>query len=57
MEWEMIDNYHSRAKVHGGWIVKGFDAVLVLLNDEWRPSEEMHIAMCFVPDPMGAWKL
>ena len=57
MKWESIDNYTSRAKIKGGWLVKAFDPVMIELNDEMRPSEENHIALCFVPDPMHGWKI
>ena len=57
MKWEAIDNYTSRAKIKGGWLVKAFDPVMCELNGEPVQSGEHHIALCFVPDPMHGWKL
>lgn len=58
MNWEQIDNFHQRAKVFGGWLVKSYLDVYDW-NDErgyergynWRES------MAFVPDPKHEWKL
>lgn len=51
MEWEQIDNYHNRAKIRGGWLVKAYEPTAASL-------ERMTlVAMCFVPDPMHAWTL
>lgn len=58
MEWEQIDEYHKRAKIKGGWLVKAYENAGTVMTDrtvefgfEWR------VAMCFVPDQMHAWKL
>ena len=58
MEWEQIDDYHKRAKIKGGWLVKAYEDILTVLPD--LPPElnrEWRISMCFVPDPMHAWAL
>ena len=59
LKWEQIDNYHRRAKVQGGWLVKAFEDVDedrhylgqgLVAGTQWR------IAMCFVPDPNHEWR-
>jgi hypothetical protein len=50
MNWEAIDNYTSRAKVKGGWLVKSYD---FLGSDTEQPV----VSMAFVPDPMHGWTL
>ena len=59
LNWENIDDYHKRAKVTGGWLVKAFEDVYEDRSDygqgmvagwQWR------IAICFVPDPNYEWK-
>jgi len=47
MNWEAIDDFHSRAKVKGGWLVKAWE----------EDSSGTRMAMCFVPDPMHGWTL
>ena len=59
MNWERIDDYTERAKVHKGWLVKvsqdvfheGSEGTGVGYGHDWR------IAICFVPDPMHGWTL
>jgi len=61
MEWEAIDDYHSRAKVFGGWLVKTFENVVHAdpfnqgqgMVDGW----DLRVAMAFVPDPKHEWEL
>ena len=58
MEWEQIDDYHHRAKVHGGWLVKANENVRTnTVDGGWEHGYEWTVSMCFVPDPMYAWKL
>ena len=45
MNWEAIDQNHSRAKIKGGWLVKAWD------------DDSDSMAMTFVPDPMHGWVL
>lgn len=56
MNWEEIDDYHQRAKVFGGWLVKTFVNVSHYteyngMQDGW----DWRVAMCFVPDPSHKW--
>lgn len=37
--WEQIDNYHQRAKVFGGWLVKAYEDNYDE-NDEAEPIED-----------------
>ena len=56
--WEDIDNYHTRAKVFGGWIVKASESVTHDTRDNGMQSGwDWRIAMVFVPDPKHEWKL
>jgi hypothetical protein len=55
-DFEQIDNYHQRAKVPGGWLVKTFENVTHVtehsgMNDGW----DWRVAMAFVPDPNHEW--
>jgi len=57
-EFEQIDNWHTRAKVPGGWLVKATESVVHVtdingIDDgyDWR------IAMAFVPDPKHEWTI
>ena len=45
LKWERVDQLHRRAPIKGGWLVRGVTV------------EGDHIALCFVPDAMHAWKL
>ena len=63
MEWEVIDNYHLRTKVFGGWLVKAYEhvehATYAEGNSYWarEQSQEMNITMAFVPDLNHEWIL
>ena len=58
MEWEQIDEYHKRAKIRGGWLVKAYENILTVLPDgQSTVGHEWRVSMCFVPDPMHAWTL
>lgn len=56
MDWERIDNYHQRAKVPGGWVLKAYEDV-----SHWNPNQglvqgyDYRISMCFIPDPDHTW--
>lgn len=56
-EFTDIDNYHQRAKVIGGWLVKTHESVYHLGTsvsaggDGW----DLRVAMTFVPDPDHKW--
>ncbi len=58
LKWEMIDSYHKRAPIPGGWLVKAFEDVFedrsnygqgIVSGWQWR------VTMCFVPDPNHEW--
>ena len=58
MDWEMIDGWHYRLKVPGGWVLKVLEDIFHYpgINDrgtgfDWR------IAICFIPDPDHLWKV
>ena len=58
-KFEQIDDYHQRAKVQGGWLVKAFEDV-AHLEDGYRPSItgfDYRAAMAFVPDPEHSWEI
>lgn len=58
MEFEQIDNYHQRAKVPGGWIVKAFENVTHETREQgFADGWDWRVAMCFVPDPNHSWEL
>ena len=56
-KFEQIDDYHKRAKVHGGWLVKAIENVAHM--SEYRPDItgfDYRVSMAFVPDPTHEWK-
>jgi hypothetical protein len=55
-QFEQIDEYHQRAKVIGGWLVKAYEDVMHD-TDHARGSGgwDFRIAMTFVPDPTHNW--
>lgn len=60
MNWEQIDDYHLRAKVIGGWIVKAYEDVMHQdpnEEDQWDSGYDYRVAICFVPDQNHEWKL
>ncbi len=59
MEWEDIDEYHKRARVINGWLVKATENVWVSLHEDVRPQQgyAWQVSICFVPDSEGAWVL
>ena len=57
LQWEQIDNYHQRAKIFGGWLVKAFADVSHQTIDRGMCQDfDWRIAICFVPDPKHEWK-
>jgi len=58
MEWEQIDDYHKRAKIKGGWLVKAYENIRTDIGDgRFDMGYEWRVSMCFVPDQMHAWTL
>jgi len=57
LEWEEIDDYHKRAKIQGGWLVKTYEDRFVSFHEEQRPEPgyEWQVSMCFVPDINHEW--
>ena len=54
MKWENIDDYHKRAKVQGGWLVKAYENVHHEIDGG---GYDFRVSMCFVPDKMHLWKI
>ena len=55
-KFEQIDDYHQRAKVHGGWLVKAIENVAHM--NGYRPDItgfDYRVTMAFVPDPAHEW--
>lgn len=58
LTWEQIDNYHQRAKIEGGWLVKAYEDVVHDTTDRGlQPGWDFRMAMAFVPDSKHIWKL
>ena len=57
MNWEQIDDYHKRAKIKGGWLVKAYEDVVHDTDRGRVPGWDWRVSMCFVPDPMHGWKI
>lgn len=58
LTWEDIDNYHQRAKVFGGWLVKAMEEVVHDTEHQgMRGGWDFRVAMCFVPDPEYKWEV
>lgn len=57
MHWEQIDDYHQRAKVFGGWLVKAYEQCAHPEQYERTWQFDLRVAMAFVPDPQYQWKL
>ena len=56
LEWEQLDEYHQRAKVFGGWLVKAYEDVIH--NHEFNgmvSGWDFRATMAFVPDPKHEW--
>ena len=58
LNWEIIDDYHQRAKVPGGWLVKAYEDVVHTdgVDGGMESGFDLRIAMCFVPDPAHLWR-
>ena len=55
-DFEQIDSYHQRAKVHGGWLVKAFEDVTHDTDHQGMAEGwDWRVAMAFVPDPNHEW--
>ncbi|MEJ1422234.1 MAG: hypothetical protein Q2484_17080 [Candidatus Sedimenticola sp. (ex Thyasira tokunagai)] len=54
-EFEDIDNYHQRAKVPGGWLVKAVENVFHLTDYQQGDGWDWRVSMAFVPDPDHIW--
>jgi len=60
LTWEQIDNYHQRAKIFGGWLVKAYEDVVHNQIHEgygMQSGFDLRVAMCFVPDPQHLWEV
>lgn len=58
LSWENIDNYHQRAKVFGGWLVKAIEDVVHDTSQRGMVSgHDFRIAMCFIPDSRHEWEV
>jgi hypothetical protein len=58
MTWEKINNYTTRAKVYGGWLVKIVEDVYQYNSDRgWTSGNDWRPALAFVPDPKHVWDL
>ena len=59
MDFEQIDDWHQRAKVFGGWLVKAYEGVhhpdngISAGGDGW----DWRVSMAFVPDPDHKWSI
>jgi hypothetical protein len=58
LQWEVIDPYHQRAKVIGGWLVKAYEDVLTQgtgFTAVGKNGYEWRMAMTFIPDQGHYW--
>jgi len=58
LEWEDIDDYHKRAKVHGGWLVKVYEDVVHNMIEHglgMTVGYDVRSSICFVPDTLHRW--
>lgn len=54
-KFEQIDNYHQRAKVPGGWLVKAYEDVMHNHEQGNQNGLDWRVSMTFVPDPEHSW--
>ena len=55
-EWEQLDEWTNRAKVHGGWIVRTSTPVAHVNRDMYcGQREDYRISTVFVPDLNHDW--
>jgi hypothetical protein len=59
MEWEQIDEYHKRARIAGGWLVKAYEAIWEYNapRGEYQDIGNFRVSMCFVPDENHEWEV
>jgi len=58
IKWETIDDWHQRAKVYGGWLIKAYEPVSHNLIAEGQgvvSGWDYRIALCFIPDDGHLW--
>ncbi len=56
MDWEVIDSFHQRAKVPGGWLVKAYEEICHNIEGQGVISGwDFRITMAFVPDVNHEW--
>lgn len=55
LEWEDIDDFHQRAKVPGGWLVKVHESVFHLTDMQQGEGWDWRVSMTFLPDPTHSW--
>jgi len=57
-EFENIDDFHDRAKVPGGWLVKAYEDVVHDTDSSGKVGGwDWRVAMAFVPDPDHSWEI
>ena len=61
LEWEVIDSYHTRARVFGGWIIKVYEhrEHSSCIDGYWafEQAQVMQMSIAFVPDLKNEWVL
>jgi len=58
LHWEIIDDYHKRASVVGGWLVKAYEDVYESVGEQHlQRGYNWNIAMTFVPDLHHVWAI
>lgn len=55
MDWEMIDPYHFRLMVPGGWVFKVIEDVIHERPNGFVPGWDWRVSICFIPDPDHEW--
>lgn len=59
-EWEQLDDWNSRVRVIGGWLIKATEDVAHNLSAEARGIEsgwDFRLAITFIPDPKHEWEI
>jgi hypothetical protein len=57
MNWEEIDEYHWRAKVRGGWVLKCVEDVMQNVDGMLKAGWDWRSSICFIPDPKHEWEI
>lgn len=58
LEFEQIDDFHQRAKVIGGWVLKAYENVCETTpHNTFESGYNWRVAMCFIPDPNHEWQI